>query len=130
MELTIHPSAYLNWQGCTEPVDVKAALKKDFELKDRDTGAFVILAALYDYSNYHGYAFVLLWDAAAGALFEVNAEHCSCTGLEGRWAPEPVNFSALQMRNSFAYCDDAKVREAILEAAWVVTGGDCPQGAA
>lgn len=127
MELTIHPKAYLSWGRYDEPVEVLKGLKDAFELEDSDAGKFVVLVAIYDYE---GSAFVLLQEPLTGELFEVNGSHCSCNGLEGCWDPEPVNFRALQMRNSFAYCDDEKTKEAILEAAWEATGGDCPKGAA
>lgn len=129
MELTIHPKAYLSWGHYGKPVAAKD-LKDAFELEDSGAGKFVVLVAIYDRDGYEGIAFVLLQEPSTGELFEVNGSHCSYDELGGCWRPEPVNFRALQMRNSFARCDDEEVKEAVLEAAWEATGGDCPKGAA
>lgn len=52
-----------------------------------------ILLAVYAYGSYCGDAFVLF--EKDGELFEVNASHCSCYGLEGQWTPEATNKMAL-----------------------------------
>lgn len=36
--------------------------------------------------------------AEDGKLYEVNAGHCSCYGLENQWTPEETNIEALKHR--------------------------------
>jgi len=55
-----------------------------------------ILFASYTYECYEGDAFVLF--RKDGKLFEVNAGHCSCYGLEGQWDPEETTKEALMYR--------------------------------
>ena len=55
-----------------------------------------ILLASYSQGNWSGDAFVLF--RKGGELFEVNASHCSCHGLEGQWEPEPTTVAALRHR--------------------------------
>lgn len=55
-----------------------------------------VLLASYSYENYEGDAFVLF--RKDGKLFEVNAGHCSCHGLEGLWRPEETSIEALEHR--------------------------------
>lgn len=55
-----------------------------------------ILFASYGQDNYSGAAFVLF--EQGGKLYEVNAWHCSCYGLEGQWTPEETNIEALKHR--------------------------------
>ncbi len=55
-----------------------------------------ILFASYGQDNYSGEAFVLF--EQDGKLYEVNAGHCSCYGLENQWTPEETNIEALKHR--------------------------------
>lgn len=55
-----------------------------------------VLLASYRYESYDGEAFVLF--ARDGKLYEVNASHCSCYGLEGQWEPEETSVVALRAR--------------------------------
>ena len=55
-----------------------------------------ILFAAYTYGNYEGHATVFF--EQGGNLFEVNAYHCSCNGLERSWHPKPVTWAALALR--------------------------------
>ena len=55
-----------------------------------------ILFAAYSYGNYEGHATVFF--EQGGNLFEVNAYHCSCNGLERSWHPQPVTWAALALR--------------------------------
>lgn len=55
-----------------------------------------ILFASYELGDYCGDAFVLFVEN--GTLYEVNASHCSCYGLEDQWTPEETMFNALQHR--------------------------------
>ena len=55
-----------------------------------------ILLASYHCESYEGEAFVLF--EKGGTLFEVNASHCSCYGLEDQWKPEETNAEVLRYR--------------------------------
>lgn len=55
-----------------------------------------LLIASYETPDYEGYAFVLY--TRDGKLYEVNASHCSCFGLEDGWSPEETSWKALLMR--------------------------------
>lgn len=55
-----------------------------------------MLLASYRYGDYSGEAFVLF--RRDGRLWEVNARHCSCYGLEGKWDPEVTTVEALRHR--------------------------------
>jgi hypothetical protein len=55
-----------------------------------------ILLASYITGNYEGTSFVLF--RRDGKLYEVNAYHCSCFGLEGQWDPEEVTKEELSYR--------------------------------
>lgn len=60
-----------------------------------------IIAAGYWYESYEGQACVIYRDDA-GRVFEVEAGHCSCYGLEGTWKPELASIVELQQRFSQA----------------------------
>jgi hypothetical protein len=55
-----------------------------------------VILASYGYGNYCGDAFVLF--RKGGKLYEVNAGHCSCYGLEGQWSPEETTVESLWHR--------------------------------
>ena len=67
-----------------------------------------ILVACYDEWDYEGHAFVLY--ESEGRLFEVNAGHCSCYGLEDQWEPEETSWQALKFRleNGSSYFGGAR----------------------
>lgn len=67
-----------------------------FELTKRLEDNINILLAWYGYGSYDGSAFVLF--EQNGKLYEVNASHCSCYGLEGQWSPEETSIDALRYR--------------------------------
>lgn len=54
----------------------------------------IILYAEYKICDYDGDAFVLF--QKNGKLYEVNASHCSCSGIEGEWEPEQTSKEALK----------------------------------
>lgn len=58
--------------------------------------AINIIVATYETRAYEGYAFVLF--EQGGKLYEVNASHCSCYGLEGQWDPELATVEDLRFR--------------------------------
>lgn len=55
-----------------------------------------ILFASYGSDNYCGDAFVLF--EKEGKLYEVNAGHCSCYGLEEQFSPEETTLESLRQR--------------------------------
>lgn len=65
-------------------------------LQEEKYQGFEILLASYEYECYEGNAFVLF--KQDGKLFEVNASHCSCFGLEDQWGPEETTPEALISR--------------------------------
>lgn len=72
-----------------------------FSLESSDLDGVEILYAEYerDDGGYEGYAFVLF--KKDGLLYEVNASHCSCNGLEEQWQPSLTTVDALLMRPYF-----------------------------
>ena len=64
-----------------------------------------ILFAVYGAGGYEGSAFVLF--ERDGELYEVNASHCSCYGLEDQWDPEETTVDALAYRLNEGKLGDA-----------------------
>jgi len=58
----------------------------------------------YDTPAYEGYAHVIFMKNRV--LYEVNASHCSCGGLEDQWRPEETSLAALMFRPNVS--DNAK----------------------
>lgn len=68
--------------------------------------------AYYGTGSYDGTSLVIF--ESNGIVYEVNASHCSCYGLEGQWAPEETNWKALGMREFHDHYDSEKtVKEVI-----------------
>ena len=67
-----------------------------FQLSDLDTAEVELLYAGYDCYRYEGQAFVLFRER--GKLYEVNASHCSCYGLEDGWRPEETTLKDMRFR--------------------------------
>lgn len=74
-----------------------------------------VLIADYEQGGYEGDAFVLF--ERDGKLWEVNAGHCSCHGLEGQWDPEEVTMQNLSDRLNNSgwgrFHDEGEFREAM-----------------
>jgi hypothetical protein len=68
----------------------------NFNLQPRRT--FDVLIGFYQHGNYEGESFVLLREPATGKLYEVNAYHCSCYGLDGQFEPEETTVTAIRRR--------------------------------
>lgn len=64
-----------------------------------------IIFASYEIGDYCGNASVLFIEN--NRLYEINASHCSCYGLEGQWEPEETFFSTLQHRMLNGNLDNA-----------------------
>ena len=80
-----------------------------FELKEADQMDVDILYANYDTPPYEGYAFVIF--LKDGKLYEVNASHCSCNGLEECWSPEETSAIALMSRPNVPDAAKANLRK-------------------
>ena len=68
----------------------------EFQVKHSVAAGHEILFAVYSQRSYEGEAFVLT--RKDGRLYEVNASHCSCYGLENQWEPEETTIEALTHR--------------------------------
>ena len=55
-----------------------------------------IIFASYGHANYSGEAFVLV--VKDNILYEVNANHCSCYGIENQWQLEETDLLSLKHR--------------------------------
>lgn len=71
-------------------------LRHNFAIHDSDLDGVTILLASYESGEWEGRAFVLF--ERDGKLYEVNASHCSCYGLEGQWDPEETSTAELRYR--------------------------------
>lgn len=70
--------------------DSKEDMERDFDCKIDHN----ILYASYEYESYEGYSYVI--SEKDGTLYENDAGHCSCNGLEGCWTPSATTREALQ----------------------------------
>lgn len=70
--------------------------KKSMEYHLKTWEPINILFASYGTGSYEGDAFVLT--ERDGKLFEVNASHCSCYGLENQFDQEETNLDVLKHR--------------------------------
>lgn len=84
------------WLG--QNTDVEEKIRKDLENAK-------IHLAWYAYGQCQGDSFVLY--EKNDTLYEVNASHCSCRGLEGQWDPEETSWKSLKLRE----LDDKKTQE-------------------
>lgn len=80
----------MRWSNYSENTE-KTPIEEKPEFKNAE-----ILLASYGTPSYEGYAFVLF--IREGKLYEVNASHCSCHGLEGQWSPEETTIEELEHR--------------------------------
>lgn len=71
-------------------------MANDFNIELTALDGIVVLLADYECGDYEGSAFVLF--EKDGKLYEVNAGHCSCYGLEDQWNPEEVLIAELKRR--------------------------------
>lgn len=77
-----------DWENST-----KDEILDEFEFNG-DRSKIEILFASYTYENYSGDAFVIA--EKDGKLYEVNAGHCSCYGLEGQFELEETSIEAIE----------------------------------
>lgn len=83
----------------------QADIIKEYEAPANALDGAEVLLAWYGYGSYEGDSFVLF--RKDGKLWEVNASHCSCYGLEGKWEPEETSIEALKKRRIYDGCDGA-----------------------
>lgn len=73
----------------------------------------IVHLAYYGRGSYDGTSLVIF--EHNGILYEVNASHCSCYGLEGQWAPEETNWKAISMRKFYDYYEEEKTIKEFIE---------------
>ena len=76
--------------------DDAKAMADEFHIAPEKLNGAEILFAGYEAGGYEGDAFVLL--RRDGKLYEVNAGHCSCYGLEDQWTEEETSAEAIRTR--------------------------------
>lgn len=59
---------------------------------------YAVIYAVYEQDGYDGSAEVLLRHKATGDLYTVEADHCSCYGLEGQWELKRTHVDVLRAR--------------------------------
>lgn len=87
---------------CDQDIENQFQLDKDF-LKNNNLKT---IYAIYQDQDYSGEAFLVFLNTKTLELFEVNASHCSCHGLEGGFCLEPTSFDSLKIRQTI---DDATI---------------------
>jgi hypothetical protein len=88
---------------------------KQFESEQvrQDLDGANILIAWYGYGSYCGDSLVLY--EKDGTLYENNASHCSCFGIEGQWQPERTNWPVLSQRTLDNDCNGGGLANAYLQ---------------
>jgi len=95
-DIYITKSEYEATEAPYKNVEVWNERKAKLAAKIKEWENINILFASYGCANYEGDAFVLL--EKEGKLFEVNAGHCSCYGLEGQFIPEETSLELIKHR--------------------------------
>lgn len=89
-----------NWGSKTDLIkdfeELYYANEEEIQKATRKYNDINILFASYGTEMYMGEAFVLF--EKNKQLFEVNADHCSCYGLEGQFQPEETTIEAIKHR--------------------------------
>jgi hypothetical protein len=97
-----------------------AEMLRDFEETEAAVKEEEILIASYGGDSYDGEAYVLY--ERDGELYEVNACHCSCFGLEGQWEPKLTTRSAIALRFTyFLHSHGPEVSDRVKEIVGVTT---------
>lgn len=86
-------------------IDSIERLIQEFDITEEEIRGIELLYCNYTLGSYEGEALVVF--KKDGKLYEVNASHCSCYGLEGQWSPEETSKEAIlkTKRNFFEYND-------------------------
>ena len=80
-------------------------------------GADLIFAAYWQ-PPWEGSA--LVYFERGGELFEVDAGHCSCNGLEGQWNPKPASWNYVLKRaapDEYSEPEEREAHAALMEIA-------------
>jgi hypothetical protein len=85
------------FEGIWEGFDSKDDIASAYQIHISDLDDAEVLIAKYHTGSYEGSSFVLI--QRGKVLYEVNASHCSCYGLEGQWDEEETFLDALKKRN-------------------------------
>ena len=69
------------------------------EFGTKEVEKYTVEFALYSQESYDGSAYVLLrrYDDKGTQLYDVEAGHCSCDGLEEQFVPKPTNIPAVRL---------------------------------
>ena len=97
---------YLEWGRIERGMPVANAVLREFKETETRPMDVQILVAAYNTPIYEGRAFVVYRDKRDGKIYEVNASHCSCNGLEGQWRPEEVVVEELIERPQYLRYED------------------------
>lgn len=85
------------WRNTDEArVNPAKAVCDEYEITQEKIDEYDLLVAAYWSGCYAGQGWLLLREKSSGALFEVNAEHCSCYELEGQFDPKPTTLTYLR----------------------------------
>lgn len=76
--------------------DGKEPIAHEFDIDVERLDNIYILYAYYSYEDYSGDAYLLFIEN--NKIYEVDAGHCSCHGLEGQFKPEEVPIEVLYYR--------------------------------
>ena len=68
----------------------------EFEVDEKDRKGIEVLFASYGNESYDGEAFLLV--EKDNKLYEVNADHCSCYGLEDQFELEETSIELIEYR--------------------------------
>lgn len=79
---------------------------------EEDLNGAIVHLAWYGYGDYCGSSLVIY--EKDGKLYEVNASHCSCYGLEDQWEPEETSWAALATREIEEYYDGSREANEVL----------------
>lgn len=76
------------WYGDSTKSNTAESVFSEFDVPEKAREGVEILWAQYDIGNWEGSAHVIYREN--DQLYEVNASHCSCYGLEDMFAGEPI----------------------------------------
>lgn len=85
-------------------------------------GYDVLLAWADNQDPNYGRCYVLLHRQQDGALYEVEASHCSCSGYEDAWHPYPTTLDELESRVEKHQNNEYQEREALTDVVAVLRG--------
>lgn len=111
---------YANFLGDWAPDNMQGGdtslerMCREYQIDPKALEDCEILMAYYCYEDYSGSSMVVY--IQNGTLYEVNASHCSCNGLEGQWEPEETSAAAILDRLKQTYCSIPDECQKVLKA--------------